>query len=60
MPHWPINVIADAGAFRGITALEFSDAFPKALILGFEPTPTSFEEMQRNLIGKPDISDRAG
>ncbi len=55
MPHHPIKVVFDVGANIGITALEFSDAFPSAEVYAFEPTEINFRTMAKNLIGKPKI-----
>jgi FkbM family methyltransferase len=55
MGHHPINVIFDAGAWYGITALEFSDSFPKADVYAFEPTRMNFDRMKANLTGAPQI-----
>ncbi len=55
LPKLQIDTIFDVGAHIGVTALEFSDAFPKARVYAFEPSLSNFERMKQNLIGKPDV-----
>jgi FkbM family methyltransferase len=55
LPGISITTIFDVGAHIGMTALEFSDRFPDATVYAFEPSPTNFARMARNLIGKPII-----
>jgi FkbM family methyltransferase len=55
LPQNEIRTIFDVGAHIGITALEYSDAFPAAEIHAFEPSTSNFERMKSNLVGKPDI-----
>jgi FkbM family methyltransferase len=55
LPDIQIKTIFDVGAYIGLTAMEFSDAFPSATVFAFEPVSDSFRKMQQVLIGKPDI-----
>lgn len=49
------EVIVDVGAHIGITALEFADAFPDAIVHAIEPGSENFERLESNLSGKPHI-----
>lgn len=55
LPRLEIKVIFDVGAHVGLTALEFSDRFPKAAIFVFEPSLRNFKSLQQTLVGKPEI-----
>lgn len=55
LPHLKLKVIFDVGAHIGMTALEYSDAFPEATVFAFEPHPVNFDHMRANLIGKPEV-----
>jgi FkbM family methyltransferase len=55
LPHVNIRTIFDVGGFRGITALEFADAFPNATVYTFEPSDHNYCELRANLIGKPTV-----
>jgi hypothetical protein len=50
-----LNIKTIFGANIGLTALEYSDAFPSAEICAFEPSPANFQSMKSNLSGMPDI-----
>lgn len=41
LPQLEIKTIFDVGAHIGLTALEYSDAFPDAEVYAFEPSATS-------------------
>lgn len=67
LPHLEIRTIFDVGANIGMTAMEFSDEFPEAVVHAFEPGTENFRLMQLNLVGKPEVvhhrigfSDEAG
>ena len=55
LPHVPIRTIFDVGAHIGMTAIEYSDEFPKAEVWAFEPQPGNFARMKSNLVGKPGV-----
>src|SRR2546430_2092256 len=55
LPALNVKTVFDVGAHIGMTALEYSDAFPSADVYAFEPSADNFERMKLNLIGKPDI-----
>jgi FkbM family methyltransferase len=55
LPQVEVKTIFDVGAHIGLTAIEYSDAFPNADVYAFEPSASNFERMKSNLIGKPDI-----
>jgi FkbM family methyltransferase len=55
LPDCHIRTVFDVGAFIGITAIEFSDAFPQAVVYAFEPCTANFQRMEANLVGKPVI-----
>lgn len=40
-------VIFDVGAYVGKTVAEYITAFPRASVIAFEPTPTSYSELSR-------------
>uniref|UniRef100_Q01XK7 Methyltransferase FkbM family n=1 Tax=Solibacter usitatus (strain Ellin6076) TaxID=234267 RepID=Q01XK7_SOLUE len=48
----PIHIIFDVGAHLGSTALAFSEAYPKANIYSFEPSPETFKTLLKNCAGK--------
>lgn len=50
------KLVVDVGAYRGDTALYFAQK--GASVLAFEPDPTSFEMLQRNLALNPDLATR--
>jgi FkbM family methyltransferase len=50
-----IEIIFDVGAHIGVTAIEFSDRFPRASVYAFEPSSINLKQLKDNLIGKPDI-----
>src|SRR4051794_23053850 len=54
LPNIPIKFVFDVGAYIGITALEFSDAFPSAVVYAFEPVTQNIERMKVVLQGRPD------
>jgi FkbM family methyltransferase len=54
LPHLNIETIFDVGAHIGVTALEFGDAFPRAVVYAFEPHPLNFGRLKSNLVGKPE------
>jgi FkbM family methyltransferase len=45
----PAPVIVDAGSNIGLAILFFKRRFPRATVLGFEPDPTTFELLTRNV-----------
>lgn len=49
------RVIFDVGAHIGMTALEFSDAFPQAKIYAFEPSTENLRRMKANLVGTSNV-----
>jgi len=49
------RIVFDVGAHIGITALEFSDAFPEATIYAFEPGTDNFRRMKANLAGTSNV-----
>jgi FkbM family methyltransferase len=53
-----MRIIFDVGARNGVTAMQFSDAFPNARVFAFEPVDENFRKMQETLIGKPEIIRR--
>ncbi|WKA32003.1 FkbM family methyltransferase [Bradyrhizobium roseum] len=53
--HLSPRVIFDVGAHIGMTALEFSDAFPEAKIYAFEPSTENFHRMRANLVGTSNV-----
>ena len=55
LPHVPIEVIFDVGANIGLTAIEFTDEFPGAMLHAFEPGSANFARMDEVLVGKPDV-----
>jgi FkbM family methyltransferase len=55
MGHLQVKTIFDVGACMGLTALEFSDAFPRAAVYAFEPVTTNFKSMRANLTGAPKV-----
>jgi FkbM family methyltransferase len=50
-----VATVFDVGAHIGMTALEFSDRLPTAVVYAFEPSPKNFQRMADNLVGKPEI-----
>jgi FkbM family methyltransferase len=55
LPKLQLKTIFDVGAWYGITAMQFSDAFPDATVYAFEPVKGNFERMRHNLSGKPQV-----
>jgi hypothetical protein len=55
LPSLNIKTIFDVGAHIGLTASEYSDAFPSPEICAFEPSLANFQSMKFNPSGKPDI-----
>jgi FkbM family methyltransferase len=55
LPHLDVRTIFDVGAHIGMTAIEFSDEFPRAVVYAFEPHPGNMARMRANLSGKPDV-----
>ena len=55
LPHLKPKIIFDVGANIGLAALEFSDAFPTAIVHAFEPGSENMRCLHLNLSGKPDI-----
>jgi hypothetical protein len=51
LPHVQIRTVFDVGAHIGMTAIEFSDEFPEAIVHAFEPQPGNFARMTSNLVG---------
>jgi FkbM family methyltransferase len=49
----PVRTVFDVGAHIGMSALEFSDAFPSAIIHAFEPSAENVKALHRNLPNKP-------
>lgn len=56
IPSLKVRTVFDVGAHIGLTALEYSDAFPGAAVYAFEPSEANFRRLTSNLIGKPDIA----
>jgi len=50
----PANII-DIGANVGATAIFFANAYPSANIFSFEPSPSNFAYLQKNVEGIPNI-----
>lgn len=55
LPSLKVRTIFDVGANIGMTALEFSDAFPDAVVYAFEPNGDNLKRLQSNLTGKPEV-----
>lgn len=55
LPNSP-KVIFDVGGHFGESALRFSDAFAKATVYTFEPSPENFAQMESMLYGKPSVA----
>jgi FkbM family methyltransferase len=51
----PRPVIFDVGANIGQSAIWFSKSFPSAHIYAFEPVPSVFKRLQREVAGRPAI-----
>lgn len=49
IPALQIRMIFDVGANVGQSSLEFRRRFPSAEILSFEPVPSTFEQLRKNL-----------
>ena len=49
-------VILDLGANEGQSTLEFLELYPEAVIHAFEPAPSTFEILQENVVGKPNVT----
>jgi FkbM family methyltransferase len=50
-----VKVIFDIGAADGRTSEHYHQLFPNATIYAFEPLPSSFEELKKNVADKPYI-----
>ena len=62
-----VRVVVDCGAHIGLTALYFANRYPRARVIGIEPSPTNFRLLQQNTRQEPRIvpvqaaiSDRSG
>src|SRR5690348_10488161 len=54
LPSLDIRTIFDVGAHNGLTAIEYSDEFPHAIVYAFEPHPANFALMKGTTVGKPE------
>jgi hypothetical protein len=48
LPHLPMRIIFDVGAWNGVTAMQFSDAFPYARVFAFEPVDENFRKIRNS------------
>jgi FkbM family methyltransferase len=55
IPGLPIAVIFDVGANVGQSTLEFRRCFPAAKIFCFEPVGSTFETLEKNVSGDPNL-----
>ncbi len=49
------KIIIDAGAADGMISLRFSRSFPGVEVFSFEPISKTFNELEKNTSGNPDI-----
>lgn len=55
IPHLEGKTIFDVGAHIGMTAIEFSDVYPNAVVHAFEPGAENMRRLEANLVGKPEV-----
>lgn len=55
LPRLEVQTIFDVGAFIGLAAIEYSDAFPKAIIYSFEPSLENLTQLRANIPNNPCV-----
>ena len=56
IPDWPFELIVDVGANIGQTATMYSNLFPDARIICFEPDTNIFGDLQANVSDLPSVN----